>query len=311
MMNIVEAQKREGYTDSAAFLGDLVKRNDLLNFAPWYPSSDGLYHKTLKATRLGKGAFTKVNGAVPTISSSSDIDRESIAIYEADSPVDEKILLTAKNKAKVRDSEDVANLQGITNDWISQVIYSTTNEAEGFKGLCSRRSAIDSKTTFGASGTGSDLSSLWLFEFGERGFNFRYSEGMKPGLSSDDRGRHYIETPDKTGNMWAWIRHFVIGGGMEVKNDYALQRLANIESLATELPMATFIRMKNFLPNTGKDAMAFCNRSVHAIAENQAYNKSNAQYTISDIEGFGPVTRLVGIPLMMMESILDTESAIS
>jgi hypothetical protein len=42
-----------------------------------------------------------------------------------------------------------------------------------------------------------------------------------------------------------------------------------------------------------------------------AYDKSNAAYSLQDIEGFGPVVRLVGIPIMMIETILDTESALT
>jgi hypothetical protein len=69
--------------------------------------------------------------------------------------------------------------------------------------------------------------------------------------------------------------------------------------------------MKNQLPNVGRDAVGFGNRTAHAIVETMAYDKSNAAYSLQDIEGFGPVVRLVGIPIMMIETILDTESALT
>lgn len=309
-MNLVEAQKRAGYKDSAAFLGELVKRNDLLQFAPWFESSDGAFHKWLQATRLGNGAFTKANGPVPIISSNSDTKIEPISFYQADSIVDDVILKTAKDKAKVRDSEDVANLQGFTNDWIYQLMYGV-NDKEGFKGLVQRRANIDSKYTWNEGGTGSDLSSIWLFEFGERGFNFRYAEGTQPGISSKDYGRMRVPTPAADGFMHAWLRHYEIAAGMEIKNEKALLRLANIESGATTLTASNWIKMKNQLPNVGRDAMGFCNRTIHAVIESAAYEKGNMAFSIQDVEGFGPVTRYVGVPVMMMETILDTETALT
>ena len=75
--------------------------------------------------------------------------------------------------------------------------------------------------------------------------------------------------------------------------------------------MQKFIKMKNFLPHKGMMAMAFGNRSLHAVVEFAAYNKTNMLFTIQDIEGFGPITKSVGVPVMTMEAILDTETALT
>ncbi len=309
-MNIVEAHKRDGYTNKLEFLLELAKRNDLLQFAPWYTSSDGSFHKSVKAVRLGKGQFTKINGAVPTISSTSDTVTDPITYYQADSIVDDTLLKTAKDRVKVRDSEDVANTQGFLNDWLYQLIYNT-DAKDGLLGFAARRAAIDSKYTWSGGGSSGSQSSLYLMQFGQQGFNFRYPEGTKPGISTEDRGLNRVKTPDASGDMWAWIRHFEMIAGIEIKDERAMQRMANILVTASTLSAATFIKMKNQLPDRGKDAVAFCNRTIHSIIENSAYEKSNMAYSIQDVEGFGPVTRFIGIPVMMMESILDTESVVS
>jgi hypothetical protein len=309
-MNIVEAQKREGYTNSAEFLGALVKKIDLLNFAPFFPSSDGTFHKWVQASRLGAGAFTKANENVPSISSGADTKIEPIAMYQGDSTIDDVVIKTAKEPAKARDSEDVANLEGFTQDWLYKLMYGI-DSADGIRGLAARRATSDSTYTWKDTGTGSDLTSIWLFEFGERGFNFRYPAGTQPGIISEDRGRHKVPTPSGVGTMWAWIRHFEIAAGMEIKTEKALLRLANIESGGDTFPSNTFIKMKNQLPSMGRDAVAFANRTVHALVETAAYNKINMSFSIADVEGFGPVARIVGIPVMFWETIVDTESAIS
>ena len=310
MMNIVEAHKRDGYTNKLDFLLELAKANDFLQFAPWYTSSDGSFHKSLKATRLGKGLFTKINGPVPTISSSSETVTDPITYYQADSIVDDTLLKTTKNRVKTRDSEDVANTQGFLNDWLYQLIYNT-DATDGLLGFAARRAAVDAKLTWTGGGSSGNQSSLYLFEFGERGFNFRYPEGTKPGISTEDRGRSRIATPAADGSMWAWIRHFEMIAGIEIKDERAMQRLANLLVTATTISAATFIKMKNQLPSRGKDAVAFCNRTIHSTIENSAYEKSNMAYSIQDVEGFGPVTRFIGVPVMMMDAITDAESVVS
>lgn len=309
-MNIVEAQKREGYTNSAEFLGALVKKIDLLNVAPFFPSSDGSFHKWVQASRLGTGAFTKANDNVPSISSGSDTKIEPIAMYQADSTIDDSVLKTTKDPKKARDSEDVANLEGFTQDWLYKLMYGT-DAVDGIRGFSARRAASDSVYTWKDAGSGSDLTSIWLLEFGERGLNFRYPAGTQPGIISDDRGRHKVPTPSGVGTMWGWIRHFEIAAGLELKNEKAMLRLANIESAGTTFPTDIFIKMKNQLPSMGRDAVAFANRTVHALVETAAYNKTNMSFSIADIEGFGPIARIAGIPVMFWETIVDTESALS
>ena len=71
-----------------------------------------------------------------------------------------------------------------------------------------------------------------------------------------------------------------------------------------------FIQMKNQLPEMGKGAMSFCNRTIHSQIENAIYDKSNMAYGVVDVEGFGPVARVVGVPIMTCEAITDTEAAI-
>lgn len=312
-MNIIEAQRRAGYTNAAEFLGELAKKNDILNFVPFLPASHGLYHQWLEAAKLGKGSWGKANSGIAKIASTSNLLTEGIFTYEADSLVDDRILKTAPNKVAVRDSEDAANAEGFMQDWIDKLFYADGADPDGFKGLAARRNAIDNDTVFSCGGSGSDLTSLWLFEFGPNGFNLRYAQNGQPGFVSEDEGKKYIPAPDGTGNYYAWVRHFEIMAGLQIKKAHAVQRLANIETAGSSnlFDPDVFIKMKNKLPEMGRNAMAFGNRTLHAEVESAAYNKTNAAYSLIDVEGFGPVTRVVGIPVMVAEALKDTETAIN
>ncbi len=308
-MNIVEAAKRAGYTGAVEFLANLAQMNDFLQFAPWFPASDGNYHKYLEAKRLGKGAFRAANDNVPSISSQSDFNETTVALYEADSEVEERVISTAKDPLAARDSEDAANLEGFTQGWLEALIYGD-NSFDAFRGLASRRASLDNSLTFGGGGTGSTNTSLWLFEFGKAGFNLRYPAGMMPGISSVDRGLHKLPVAGG-GSNWRWVRNYVIAAAIETKKEKAMLRLANIESTGSDFPMAQFIKMKNQLPSLGRNAMAFANRDLHALIENHAYAKSNMAYSIVDVKDFGPVLRISNVPVMYMETLKNTETTLT
>lgn len=312
-MTLAEAQRRAGYDAQANVIGELMQQHDFMAACPWFPASDGVFHKHLQATRLGKGSAGKINAPIATISSTADSVTEPIKIIEGNSPIDERILVTAKDKIKVRDSEDAMNLEGLLQGWEYDLMYNNdTTDPDKFKGLAQRRASIGDYCVDG-SGTGSDLTSLWLFEFGLSGFNMRYSEDGMPGILNEDRGRIWYTAPTGTGGFWAFVRYYQIVAAMEIRDQRAMLRYANIETAGTSntFSASTFIKLKNKLPKAGRNAVAFANRTLHGQIEAAAYEKSNASYTLLDIVNFGPVPAVAGIPVLMYEQLLDTETALT
>jgi len=312
-MTLAEAIKRAGYDSAANVIGELMKKHDFMAACPWMPASDGIFHKYLQATRLGTGSFGTANAPVGKISSTTDEATEPIKIYEGDSAIDRRIVDTAKDPVKVRDSEDALNLEGFMQGWEYQLMYcNDTTTPAGFRGLAQRRASLNTYCV-GGSGTGSDLTSLWLFEFGPTGFNLRYSDQGMPGIKNEDLGLHSLTAPTGSGNYWAYVRHYQILAAMELRDQRAMLRYANIETAGTSntFSSTTFIKFKNVLPNAGRNAVGFCNRTLKGQIEAAAYDKSNAAYSLADIEGFGPVARVASVPILMWESIVDTETALT
>ncbi len=75
--------------------------------------------------------------------------------------------------------------------------------------------------------------------------------------------------------------------------------------------MSTVIQIKNQLPSVGRNAVAFCNRTLKAQLDNNAYAKTNAILTVREIQNYGPITFAADIPVRMLEQIVDTESALT
>jgi hypothetical protein len=314
-LTISEVQKREGYDDSEAVLGELQQMIDFMDEVPWFPTSHGSYNKALQAKRLGKGAFSRYNGPVPSISSQSDYITEPVKLYEGDSEVDERLLKGATDPYQVRDSEDAMNLAGFTIDWIYNFIYANeADDPDSFKSIMSRLNTIDNKNCWDNGGDGADLTSMLMFEFGRAAFHLGYPENSgPPGIQNEPRSRHKVPTPKGDGMMWAWIRHYEAWAAIILRNRLALKRIANIETAGSTniFNPSVVIKAKAWLPRVGTNAVLFCNRTLKGQIDDNAYNKVNIAFSIQQIQNYGPITFVAGMPLRMIEVLLDTESEVT
>lgn len=314
-LTLPEVTKRAGFDNEAAVMGAIAQELEFLDEVPWFPSTHQGYNQQLQAKRIGAGGFTKVNGPITMASSETDFITEPVKMYAAESIIDEKALagLAGEDAYRVRDSEDSMNLSGIMQDWASKLLSSNEGSTpDAFRSLERRRAALGTYC-IGGLGTGSDLTSLWTFEFGPNAFHLAYQKGGQPGLKNEDRGRQRLPTPKADGYMYAWTRYYEIWAAIVLRNERALIRYANIETAGSSniFSATTYLKsVKNQLPSMGRNAVAFANRTLKGQIDADAYNKTNAAYSVRDITGFGPVTAIGGVPVRCWESILDTETAL-
>lgn len=310
-LNLAEAQKREHYDGSAAIIAELEKTCDLLKVAPWFIASNGTYHTYVKAKKLGGGSFVQANGGIPTLSSQTDVEVLQICDFEAISKIDEKTINTAKYPEKVRDSEDLLNAQGFLQSWTEKLMYGDGVNPDAFKGLAQLRPNLEENRVFDAGGTESACTSAWLIEFGEHAMNFRYPDASHPGLTNEDRGLTAGVAED--GNtIYTWNRLFSMKAGVQIFDERAVLRMANIKADGSKpFDISIAIQMKNALPHRGAGAAWFVNRTVMSQIEKQLYDKSNISYSRREVEGFGPIAYVLGIPVLLWDDILDTETALT
>lgn len=313
-LTLAEVNAAAGYKDAHSTLGELEQNNEPLNEFPWFPSTHGAHTEYYKARSLGSGDFSSLHSGVPVMQSSGQIMKEPVKLYQADSHVNDTLLKAADNPRAARDAQDVMNLEGFMQDWLYDMLYGDNiADPDTFLSFDKRRAKLGTYCK-GGSGTGSDLTSLWLIELGLRGFHLTYNRNGVAGIRNTDEGKHPFANPDTAANTdWMWVRHYEVWAGLVLMNERALQRYANIETAGSSNIFSPdiFIGMKAQLPSVGKNAVAFCNRTLHGQIEVNAYNKSNAAYSLRDIEGFGAVLHVAGVPVRMWETILDTESALT
>ena len=315
-MTLAEANKRAGYDDAEAVLGEIAKAIDVLDVMLWKPTTNGTYNKQFQASRLGTGSFSTANSAIPIISSKGDYIEEPVKLYEGESQVNDRVLKGTVDPISVRDSEDVMNLEGAFQDWAYNLFYGNEGSApDNFRSLDRRRASLGTYC-IGNSGTGSDLTSVWTLEIAPAGFHLAYpANSGTPGFKNEDKGLQRVAAPDGTGDMYAWCRMFEIWAAIVMRNERSLIRYANIETTGSSntFSIETYVKsVKNRLQNTGRNAVCFMNRTLKGQLEAAAYGDVvNGSLTIKDIQGYGPMTYLAGIPIRMHEGITDAETALT
>lgn len=321
-LTLAEANKAAGNVETANLLADFQQRNKFLDEVPWFPATHGSHTEELRAKKLEGGDFTEINSGIPRIGSTADIIKESVKIYEGESIVDDRLLKFADDPYKARDNHDTMNLEGIFQDFNKRILYpADPGNTKAFKPLTERKNVIGGRKNFcfSAGGTGTGLTSAWLFEFGKKGFHFIYGKHSSPGLSNEDKGLHRIEAPDGKGAMYGWVRHYAINSGIMEYRPNAFMRFANIDpnSEVTDgspnyLKIRDIIlKAKPFLPTpTGSNAVMFVSPSIYGQLEVQAYEKGNASITIREVENFGTLLRVAGIPVLPWDAITENEAEV-
>jgi len=314
-MTLPEAAKRAGYDTEEAVLGDLAKKIDILKVMVWQPATHGSYNKQLQATRLGVGAFSKANAPLTTISSTGDYFEEPVKLYEGQSVIDDRVLKTAEDAGKVRTSEDAMNLEGAFQDWAYNLFYgSEASSPDNFRSLARRRASLGSYC-LGGSGTGSDVTSAWALEISPVALYLAYPKDTMAGLKVEDKGLQLVTAPTGTGQMYGWCTLIEIYAALVMRTERSLVRYCNIESAGSTntFDIEFFVKyVKNKLANTGRDAFVFVNRTLKGQIEGEAYaDVKNGSLTIRDIEGYGPIVSIAGMPVLMHEGITDTETALT
>jgi hypothetical protein len=312
-LTLAEINKISGNIETGNMLAEFAQRNTFLDEVPWLPTTHGSHTEEFRAKSLGAGGFTRINGGIPQVGATGDIIKEPTRLYEGESVVDDRLLLGADDPYRAREAYDKMRLEGIMQGFNHELLYSNdVQNPDALKSFTQRRSSLG-EFCFDAGGTGTGLTSAWLFEFGAAGVHLIYNKAGSPGLKNEDKGIHRSPAPDGSGNpYYAWVRHYEIWSGLVIGQERACMRIANINAGNPFDPRVLIENMKPYLPTPGGSmAVLFVPRSVYGQIEWAAYSKGNASYSLADIMGFGQVVKVAGIPVRPWDAISENESAVA
>jgi hypothetical protein len=316
-LSLVELANRMDPDGDLSLIAEvLTEENEWMMDAVWTEANDTFSHQTTKRSSLPSGSWRKINEGVAVEASQTIEITDNIGMLETYSEVDKALADAAPNKNQFRNDEARAFLEGLAQTLASTFIYGNANtDTEKFHGLAPRMASLAATANvIGEGGTGSDLTSVFLVNWGTTKVHMVYPRGSSLGISRQDLGE--VTLQDSSSNNYQGYReHFSVKAGLVVRDDKCIARLANIESTGSSntFDEDNIILLKNRMRNGGKGSVMLGNATVKSQMEIKLKDKANVFYSAAAGEGlFGEeVIKGRGMPLRLVDQILITEDALT
>lgn len=281
-------------------------------------------HIFTSRTGLPSVEFRRFNQGVLPTKSKTDQITETTGMVSGLSVVDASLAELNGDALAFRFTEDVAFMESFSQKFGESFFYSSTDTApEAVMGLTPRFDDLNGKVkrqivNFGAAGSNTNTS-IWGVVLGERGVYGITPKGSPTGLQHYDLGQDMEDDGSGTGRRfrayrtnWEW--HF----GFAVADWRKVVRVCNIDVTALSktnddlLPALTTAYWRLYKPNSGGRLVWFCNRTIAEYLEHQARSavKSGGQLNYGVVDG-QEVLRFRQAPIMVTDSLIDTEAAVS
>lgn len=325
---LVDLTKRLDPNGNIASIGEILSQtNEVLDDAVWLEGNLPTGHRTTVRTGLPEPTWRKLYGGVqPTKSRTAQIT-DTTGMLEAYAEVDKALADLNGNTAAFRMSEDVAHLEGMSQEMASSMFYSNEAETpEQFTGLAPRFNSLSAENgqqilASAADGSNATNTSLWFVMWGANTVHCIYPKGSMVGLHSEDKGQVTIENVDGAGGrMEAYRTHYRWDVGLTVRDWRYVSRVqVDFADLTKDAASgADLIDLMtdalSYIPNlsAGRGAW-YCSRRVHSFLKRQALAKvKNSTLTLDQVENTNRrVLAMDGFPVRRVDALLHTEAKVA
>ena len=313
-LSLMEIAKRVHNGKFEPIAETLAETNDIITDAAWMPANDLTSHVLTRQQLLPNGSYKKPRKGTVAEGGKTNQLREEVAELYGRSPVDEQELNKAPDKAQARHDEDMLFIEGLSQTSAYDIIYGNNGaDPEKLMGFANRPEwdALADANVIGQGGTGSDLASLWILQWGARAITLRYPMNQKLGIQWEDLGRQPVVDGD--GNTYdAMVSRFIISFALAIMDIRNAQRIANIETAGSSntLDDDNIIRSLNKMPQRGRNAHMYVNRTIMSQLDIIGKDQNNIYYEPSEFGG-RPTMFYRAVPVGLHEQLLDTETAIT
>jgi hypothetical protein len=300
----------------------LNQTNEVLTDMSWVEGNLPTGHKTTVRTGLPTPTWRKLYGGVqPTKSTTAQIT-DSCGMLEAYAEVDKALADLNGNTAAFRLSEDAAHIEAIAQEHASTLFYGNEGtEPEAFTGLAPRYNSLSAQNADNIidafSGSGGDLTSIWLCVWGpQTGFGI-YPKGSQGGLQMSDKGQVTIENVDGAGGrMEGYRTHYRWDAGLTVRDWRYFVRIANIDiselgTIANTKNLVNWmVQASERIPSFGKGrAVFYMNRTLREKLRLGILERVSSNLTWETVEGKRVMT-FDDIPVRRTDALINTETRV-
>lgn len=290
----------------------LAQDNEILFDAVWQPSNNKYSHITAQQYREPSGSWRTFNAGVATEEATFRNVVDTIGMLEGRSEKDKRLVDTAADPAGQRNIRNAAFLQGMGKTLAYTMIYgNAATDPKKFTGLAPRMASLNSYNVLGCSGTGSDLTSMYLVQWGPGRVFMVYPEGTSLGISHRDLGEETCLDSDSY-KFQAYVDLFQVDAGLVVEDPKCIARVCNVETSGSSnlFDVDKLVQVLNNMRNQGRGAVLYVNPTLKTQIDIAAKDKGNVWYQAEDWAG-RPVTMIRGCPVRTVEAIVNSEDALT
>lgn len=308
------AKRHDPNGDSAAIAEVLEETNEILQDAIYLEANDKTSNKSTRRLTLPTGTWRKLNKGVGTESSQTVEQIDNLGMLESFSKVDKALADRATNPMEFRNNEALAFVEGLGQTFADTLVYGNDAiDTEQFTGLAPRLASLVDDHVVSAGGSGSDLTSIYVVQWGERMVHMVYPQGdPHMGIMHDDLGVNKVLDDDGNGFM-AYEDHFKLQTGLVVRDERCIARNCNIEVSGSSnlFDEDDLIAMLNELPFQGRGAVIYVNKKIKTQMQIRLKNKANVNFSVGEGLSGRPVLFFDGVPVHRVDAITNTESEIT
>lgn len=321
---LIDLSKRLDPDGKIASIVELLNQsNDVLTDMSFIEGNLPTGHKTTIRTGLPTPTWRKLYGGVQPGKSTTVQVTDSCGMLEAYAEVDKALADLNGNSAAFRLSEDAAHIESMSQEMASTLFYGNEGtEPEAFTGLAPRYSSLSAQNADNIidafSGSGGDLTSIWLCVWGPQTGHGIYPKGSLAGLQMSDKGQVTVENVDGNGGrMEGYRTHYRWDCGVSIRDWRYFVRIANID--ISEL--GTIANTKNLInwmvqaseriPSFGKGRAAFyMNRTLREKLRLGILERVSSNLTWETVEGKRVMT-FDDIPVRRTDALINTETRVT
>ena len=314
-LTAIEAAKRNNQNqDARRIIEALRQTNEIMMDIPVVKANNDTVHKHLVRTSLPKATVRTLNQGVNTTSSTTKVVSDTMTQLAVYSIVDRDLVDRQQSPDEFLTGEETSFIEGMGQQQADMFVYGSTDQnPSAINGFAARRKKLSDFTCVSAGGSGNALTSIYLVKAGiTDGMHYIYPKGSNSiGVEREDDG--IVDATDENGKHFkAYQSYFSCNFGLSLGNEKSLIRIANIDPKTAKGDdlIGKLITLMKKLPSGDGTVVAYMNSDMLNVIDLALAAKGNVQYTMEDPWGKA-VTTLRGIRMRQVDSILNTESAVT
>lgn len=310
----------------------LAQTNEVVGFLPFMEANGVTGHTIAQVTGLPEVYYRILNQGTPLSTDETKNIVETMAMLDAWSEVDVKMVELAKDKGQYRLNRAQRFIEAMGQAYATKFFYGNTElNPEEPMGLATRyndSSAGNAQNLILAGGAGSDNTSIWMGVAGPTSLYGIYPQGSRVGLDHEDLGivtsQQGNTVADPGRRLRVYQDHYVWDHGFALEDWRYVVRIANIDvSVATgdydgsdgftfdllNLMSRGYHRIQNL--GMGKPFI-FMNRTMRQVLDIQANEKvkGGGGLTYDNVDG-QVRTSFRGMPIYLCDAITNSETLVS